>query len=271
MNICDDDRKSMLTRLCLVLIAFLLGAPSAALASSYSYFNMDETYSSNSAAFTKWNTMLARFSQQQKLPEEKCGQVQYFPCRVKEWTHFLNTQRDKAFDDKIVAVNDYINAFPYVTDKANWNGDDFWETPYEFFTVSGNCKDYAIAKYFSLRALGVPASAMRIIVLQDLNLGGVIHAVLGVYHHGKLEILDNQIKQVAYADDIYHYRPIYGINEAGWWRYGPRSGAHFVHTEEAEVITHDNSVASGAPDENSSNDDRGEGSSVKSSSLRHPG
>ena len=88
--------------------------------------------------------------------------------------------------------------------------------------VSGNCKDYAIAKYYSLRALGIPAERLRVIVLQDLNLGGIIHAVLGIYDGDKLLILDNQVKQVMPALKIYHYRPIYGINEDHWWEYFPR-------------------------------------------------
>jgi predicted transglutaminase-like cysteine proteinase len=63
---------------------------------------------------------------------------------------------------------------------------------------------------------------MRVIILQDLNLGGIIHAVLGIYEGDELYILDNQIKQVIPARKIYHYKPIYAINEDNWWRYVPR-------------------------------------------------
>jgi len=101
--------------------------------------------------------------------------------------------------------------------------EDYWETPHEFIEISGDCEDYAISKYTSLRALGVPADKMRIIILQDLNLGGIVHAVLGIYVDGELLILDNQIKQVTSALKIYHYRPIYGINEDAWWAYHPRN------------------------------------------------
>lgn len=242
--------KTRFSILLSVAAALLVFAPHSASARSYSYFDMDETYSSNSGAFTKWNSMLARFEKQRRTPEDKCGQVDYYPCeKVKNWMQFLSEQKDKSFDEKVEAVNSYMNAFPYVTDQANWGGKDFWETPYEFFTVSGNCKDYAIAKYFSLRALGVPAKSMRIIVLEDLNLGGVIHAVLGVYHNGKLVLLDNQIKQVVSASDVYHYRPIYGINEAGWWRYQPRNPRYEAPViMEAKNATKD-AVASGSPQE----------------------
>jgi predicted transglutaminase-like cysteine proteinase len=104
---------------------------------------------------------------------------------------------------------------------VNWGMEDYWETPYEFQEISGDCEDYAISKYYSLRAIGVPADRMRVIIVQDLNLGGIIHAILGVYEDGDLLILDNQAKQVLPAMRIYHYRPIYGVNEEAWWAYYP--------------------------------------------------
>ncbi|MBV8940027.1 MAG: transglutaminase-like cysteine peptidase [Alphaproteobacteria bacterium] len=197
-------------------------APFPAAAQTHSYFDMTEAFSSDNSAFTKWTGMVARFVKQQKTPEDQCDHVPFYPCKLKDWHHFLQQQQGKPEHDQLNAINNYANSFPYITDWVNWGVEDYWETPYEFLAVSGNCKDYAIAKYYSLRAIGVPASRLRIIVLQDLNLGGVIHAVLGVYDDNQFIILDNQIKQVIAAKSIYHYRPIYGINEQGWWRYRPR-------------------------------------------------
>jgi predicted transglutaminase-like cysteine proteinase len=120
-------------------------------------------------------------------------------------------------------VNDWGNKHPYIIDQLNWGMEDYWQTPYEFMTINGDCEDYAITKYYSMRALGIPEDRLRIIVLQDFNLGGIIHAVLGVYDEdGDLYILDNQIKQVMPALKIYHYRPIYGVNEHWWWAYTPK-------------------------------------------------
>jgi predicted transglutaminase-like cysteine proteinase len=60
---------------------------------------------------------------------------------------------------------------------------------------------------------------LRVVVVQDLNLGGIIHAVLIVFIGKDAYILDNQIKQVVPALKIYHYVPIYAINEDHWWKY----------------------------------------------------
>ena len=73
----------------------------------------------------------------------------------------------------------------------------------------------------SLRALGVEGDVLRVAVVQDLNLGGIIHAVLVVYIGSTAYILDNQIKQVMLATKIYHYVPIYSINEKHWWQQFP--------------------------------------------------
>jgi predicted transglutaminase-like cysteine proteinase len=129
--------------------------------------------------------------------------------------------KNKPLRKQVEIVNKWANAHPYIVDQLNWGMEDFWETPYEFMEISGDCEDYAIAKYYTLRAIGVSEDQMRIIVLQDFNLGGIIHAVLGVYVDDELLILDNQAKQVIPALNIYHYRPIYGINESWWWAYTP--------------------------------------------------
>ncbi len=48
---------------------------------------------------------------------------------------------------------------------------------------------------------------------------GIIHGVLLVNLDGELVLLDNQIEQVVNARKVYHYKPIYSINETAWWRY----------------------------------------------------
>ena len=46
--------------------------------------------------------------------------------------------------------------------------------------MSGDCEDYAIAKFFALRQLGFGAEQMRIVILWD-EIRGIGHAVLAVY------------------------------------------------------------------------------------------
>lgn len=163
--------------------------------------------------------MRTRFGEQSKLPVEKCDHETFNPCAVKDWRRMIESIRSRPLGEQLKVVNKWANEHPYIVDQLNWGTEDYWETPNEFMTVSGDCEDYAIAKYYSLLELGIPENALRIIIVQDLNLGGIIHAILGVYEDGKLIILDNQIQQVMPAVKIYHYRPIYALNASSWWAY----------------------------------------------------
>jgi predicted transglutaminase-like cysteine proteinase len=208
----------------MLLISVCMLMPAAVSAENKnSYFNMSESKSDNLKPFPKWTGMMERRAAEVLLSEEDCGKEKFHPCAVKDWRALISDLQNKPLREQIEAVNRWANDHPYIVDQLNWGVIDFWETPYEFMAISGDCEDYAIAKYYTLRALGVPADQMRIMVVQDFNLGGIIHAILGVYVDDELLILDNQIKQVMPAMNIYHYRPIYGVNESWWWAYTPFS------------------------------------------------
>jgi predicted transglutaminase-like cysteine proteinase len=201
----------------------LLVAGTPAFAERSSYFNMTESQSTSLKPFPKWTGMMGRFDEAKKVPDEECGTTRFHPCTISEWKTWLHTVQDKPLRTQVDLINDWSNEHPYIEDQVNWGMEDYWETPYEFMEISGDCEDYAISKYYSLRAIGVPAEKLRVIIVQDLNLGGIIHAILGVYDGDEMLILDNQSKQVRPALNIYHYRPIYGVNEEAWWAYYPKT------------------------------------------------
>lgn len=217
-----DIGKKIILLIVLIGVGVLPMLATDALAARSSYFDMYEKQSSNIRPFYKWTSMVERFKEQQKIPDSECDKVRFHPCAILEWKTLLRSLSERSLGEQMNIINTWANSHPYIVDQINWGVEDYWETPYEFMEMSGNCKDYAIAKYYSLKALGVPVEDMRVIVLEDLNLGGVIHAVLGVYVDKELLILDNQNSRVIPAVKIYHYRPIYGINEEAWWAYYPK-------------------------------------------------
>ncbi len=187
------------------------------------YFDASTTESNNLTPFKKWTSTIDRTAAQLNRLDIDCGKETYHSCAVPDWKRLLKEVESKSLEDKLTVINDWGNAHPYIVDQLNWGMVDYWETPYEMIAFNGDCEDYAIVKYYSLRAAGVPESQMRIIIVQDFNLGGIIHAILGVYENDKLWILDNQIKQVIAANNIYHYKPVYAVNEHKWWRYTPNA------------------------------------------------
>lgn len=179
-------------------------------------FGTIETRSGNVAMFPKWGGALSRYFNQEQLADKPCTATTFNRCHLSDWRAFLKKQQGRSRIDQIRAVNDYMNRQRYLTDPRNYGVSDYWATPAQFFKRNGDCEDYAIAKFMSLRALGIPNSMMRVVVLQDLNLR-IGHAILVVYINGKALVLDNQVRRVVSSKSIRHYKPIYSINENHWW------------------------------------------------------
>lgn len=179
-------------------------------------FSTRTTQSSNIAMFPKWGGALSRYFSERQLADAPCTSTLFNQCHLKEWKEFLASQKGKSKLSQVRAVNAYMNRQRYFTDPRNYGVKDYWATPAQFFKRNGDCEDYAIAKFMSLRALGFTNKDMRIVVLQDMNLR-VGHAILVVHLDGQALVLDNQVRSVVPAETIRHYRPIYSINEHNWW------------------------------------------------------
>lgn len=113
-------------------------------------------------------------------------------------------------------VNAFWNRFPYITDAVNWGQADYWAAPAQFLKKSGDCEDYAIVKYFTLRELGYPAEMMRIVAVYD-TIRREGHAVLAVKANDNIYILDNLGRAVQSQDRIRNYEPQFSVNELGRW------------------------------------------------------
>ena len=180
-------------------------------------FDMAETRSDNLRPFTKWTWMLDRYSKEKPQEVASCNDS---TCRLQSWRQFLETLKGKSREQQLDAINSYANRHPYIEDLPNYGVPDYWATPREFLQKDGDCEDYAITKYWSLRALGFQDDELRLVVVQDMNLG-VAHAVLLAYSEGKALLLDNQIKSIVDSAKIHHYRPFFSINEQHWWLHKP--------------------------------------------------
>lgn len=173
-----------------------------------SLFGTKEIKSDNIKPFNKWTDMLARFEDQVN--------AQASAPRLQMWKASLRSMKSLSTEEKIKAVNEYVNRTRYIEDNQNWSKSDYWATPIEFFSRGGDCEDFAIAKYASLRALGVPHDQMRIAIVQD-QIKNIPHAVLIVYSDEGTFVLDNQEKMAKQASAVTRYKPIFSINRTSWW------------------------------------------------------
>ena len=185
----------------------------AAAAAQRGLFGSLETRRDNPARFPKWQGALDRYFTEVPLTRQACRGRN---CELQDWQIFLDGLAGQPPMAQIHSVHTEMNRHRYIQDPINWNLPDYWESPGQFLTRNGDCEDYAIVKFMSLRALGFPQDSMRVVVLQDMNLG-VAHAVMSIEQDGRTLILDNQVSQVVPHEKIRHYKPIYSVNETHWW------------------------------------------------------
>lgn len=122
----------------------------------------------------------------------------------------------------------YNRKIRYASDLRLWQQLDYWASPLETFGQGrGDCEDYAIAKYFTLLAGGIPASKMRLIYVKaDLPATAtqpaesVGHMVLAYYAQPTAEpvILDNLTDEIRLASQRPDLKPVFSFNTEGLWQ-----------------------------------------------------
>lgn len=116
-------------------------------------------------------------------------------------------------------INEFYNHVPYYSDQQHWGQADYWATPIEFYASwGGDCEDYAIAKYMSLKELGVPVERMRITYVRAVKIGET-HMVLAYYPQPDADpwILDNLIDEVQAGSARNDLIPVYSFNDDDLW------------------------------------------------------
>jgi predicted transglutaminase-like cysteine proteinase len=139
--------------------------------------------------------------------------------RVQDWQEVIQDNRDESLDEQLYNVNRFFNQVEFVDDINHWKKNDYWATPVEFLSTNGgDCEDFSIAKYFSLRALGVPAVKLRLMYVKALRYN-MAHMVLAYYETPKSIplVLDNLNKDILPANKRRDLRPVYSFNGEGLW------------------------------------------------------
>ncbi len=143
-----------------------------------------------------------------------------------QWKNFAVAQKADPFIPRLDAakgreaevlqlVNSQLNRIRWVSDQAHWGQVDYWATPAESVASNGgDCEDFAIAKYYMLKELGVPLQRLRITYVRALTLKDA-HMVLAYYATPDAEplILDNLdllIKPASQRPDLI---PVYSFND----------------------------------------------------------
>jgi len=140
--------------------------------------------------------------------------------RIQDWQFLMRDVAGEEEDEQLRRVNDFFNRhIRFVNDDKHWGKVDYWATPYEALGTNGaDCEDYVIAKYYSLRQLGVDTRKLRITYVKALRYNQA-HMVLTYFPTPDAVplVLDNLIKRIRPASERRDLAPVYSFNADGMW------------------------------------------------------
>lgn len=180
-------------------------------------FGMVEFPVPSGESLVKWDEIMSKVESEEHLYVScDADPAQCQNEGLKEWRAFIAANKGKAIDELIVEVNEYANQWPYRKDSEVWGKKDYWSAPMEFMANSGDCEDYSIFKYVTLKALGLPKERMRLVIVQDV-VRNIAHAVLAVYTNDDILILDSLFQTPLPHKKVLQYKPFYSVNEDQSW------------------------------------------------------
>src|SRR3990167_1951685 len=159
--------------------------------------------------------------------EQRYGNLGLAKGRIEAWDELINSNLGKSESELLQTTNRFFNRqLRFVDDSQNWRQNDYWASPIEALVKgAGDCEDYAIAKYFTLRRLGMPSEKLRITYVKALRYNQA-HMVLTYYASpGAIPlVLDNLIGEIRPASQRKDLLPVYAFNAEGLYLPGAAGG-----------------------------------------------
>jgi predicted transglutaminase-like cysteine proteinase len=151
--------------------------------------------------------------------------------RLLRWQDLIREDTSSTDRQKLEKVNNFFNGnVAFVDDIDIYGVEDYWATPIEFLaTGAGDCEDFAIAKFFTLKTMGVGESKLNITYVKALSYN-IHHMVLTYYPEPGAEplVLDNLVESINPAGKRPDLLPIFSFNGTGLWLAKERGRGKFA-------------------------------------------
>ncbi|MEN8190018.1 MAG: transglutaminase-like cysteine peptidase [Thermodesulfobacteriota bacterium] len=157
--------------------------------------------------------------------------------RLHNWEQLIAGDSSGGDMEKLKKVNDFFNKNQFVRDSLLWKQEDYWATPIEFLAIdAGDCEDFSIAKYFTLRAIGVAEKKLFLTYVKALELNEA-HMVLAYYEQPNSVplILDNINPVIKPATKRKDLLPVYRFNGSSLWLAKQRGGGKYVGDSQSRL------------------------------------
>lgn len=145
---------------------------------------------------------------------------------VSDWLQLQTELAAGTTELQLEKTNNFFNRrLRFEDDIDIWQQHDYWATPFETMNKrAGDCEDFAIAKYVTLRRLGVSDDKLRLIYVRA-RIGGPhsslsqAHMVLGYFSSASADplILDNLIDDIRPGSRRPDLSPVFSFNGTGLW------------------------------------------------------
>lgn len=159
--------------------------------------------------------------------EKRYGSLEQSRPRILAWQALIRDSAALPEREQIDAINRFFNQqLQFSDDTWVWQQEDYWATPIESLVKgAGDCEDYALAKYFTLRRLGVPSERLRITYVKALSVNQA-HMVLSYYATPTADplVLDNLVPVIKPASQRRDLIPVYAFNAEGLYLPGAGGG-----------------------------------------------
>lgn len=155
--------------------------------------------------------------------------------RTAKWDEFVEKLQNDDPVRQILKVNLWFNGYPYKQDNWTYGKDDHWATPSEFLQHGGDCEDFVIIKYLTLRRLGFSAEDMKLTMVYDV-FSGTDHALLIVNYDEQTYVLDNRDNMTIEDHYSERYTPHYAFNENELWTYDNLMIVHKARKNNGDLI-----------------------------------
>lgn len=139
--------------------------------------------------------------------------------RFADWQQLISTGSSLSDIEKLHRVNAFFNEVTFINDIDHWGVEDYWATPMQLLASNGgDCEDFSIAKYFTLREMGVPAEHLRLTYVKALKLNQA-HMVLTYFRTPDADplVLDNLVSEIQQSSSRDDLKPVYSFNADGLW------------------------------------------------------
>lgn len=201
----------------MLFLLVLLCATSAGAGSSYQFSEHVQRLSASDHPL--WARMMTRHAEEKALLERCFAERKTCPIHLRGLRRLVGRAEGLNPHAQLVLINRFFNKRRYVRDEMDPEvGAGHWHTLNHFLRDGGDCEDYAIAKYFTLRHLGFAKETLRVVISYDTHARD-FHAMLAVELDGRSHFLEND-NTVLRGGEQRTYAVSYAINEDYWWDHG---------------------------------------------------